>query len=147
MTLVDICYPDDQETIESVANMEALAAPALESNTFRQFHAEKRYLHASGRVVWCSVNASAIFDEEGNLACALTYFDDITRKKEVEHSLLSSEKRSNALFDLAPVGLAEVSMDGHFIRANPAMCEILGRSAGQLESMNVIEVSHPNDQR
>ena len=146
MALVDICHPDDEEwTIQSIANMEVLAAPALASKTFRQFDAEKRYIHADGRVVWCSVNASTVFDEDGNLAFVLTHFADITDKKEIEHALVSSETRSNAVFDLAPVGLAQVSLDGKFIRVNPAICEILGYSADQMESMNVAEISHPND--
>jgi PAS domain S-box-containing protein len=144
MTLVDICHPDDQEeAIQSIANMDALAAPGLTSKSFRQFHAEERYIHASGRVVWCSVNASAVFDEDGNLACILIHFADITDKKEMERALVSSETRSSAVFNLAPVGLAQVSMDGQFIRVNPATCAILGYSADQIESMTVAEVGHP----
>jgi PAS domain S-box-containing protein len=146
MTLVDICHPDDEEeAIHSIANMDALAAPGLTSKTVRQFHAERRYIHASGRVVWCLVNGSTVFDQDGNLACILIHFADITHKKEIEHSLASSEARSNAVFDLAPVGLAQISLDGKFIRVNPATCDILGYSADKMESMTVAEVSHPND--
>ena len=146
MTVVDICHPDDEEeAIHSIANMDALAAPGLTSKTVRQFHAERRYIHASGRVVWCLVNGSTVFDEDGNLACILIHFADITHKKEIEHSLASSETRANAIFELAPVGLAQVSLDGKFIRVNPATCDILGYSADQMVSMYLADVSHPND--
>jgi len=65
--------------------------------------------------------------------------------RSTEHSLVLSEKRSDAVFDLAPVGLAQVSMRGEFIRVNPAICDILGYSDDQIEPMTVADVSHPDD--
>jgi len=65
--------------------------------------------------------------------------------RSTERSLVLSEKRSNAVFDLAPVGLAQVSVDGKFIRVNPATCDMFGYSADQMASMTVADVSHPND--
>jgi two-component system sensor histidine kinase/response regulator len=62
-----------------------------------------------------------------------------------ERSLLSLEIRWNSVFDLAPVSLAEMSIDGNVIRVNPETCNMLGYSADQMASMNVADVSHPDD--
>ncbi|HEX3841304.1 MAG TPA: PAS domain S-box protein [Acidimicrobiales bacterium] len=146
MTPADICHPDDaEETRRDISKMSALAAPALSSRTFQQFSAERRYLHATGRLVWCSLSASAVFDAEGHLAFVVAHFVDVTDKKETERSLVLSEKRWKSMFDLAPVGLAELSTDGRFIRVNPAVCDILGYSAEELISMTPADISHPDD--
>jgi len=65
--------------------------------------------------------------------------------RSTERSLVSSEIRWKSVFDLAPVGLAEVSIDGNVIRVNPPTCDILGYSADQMTSMNVAGISHPDD--
>ena len=54
-------------------------------------------------------------------------------------------EREHTVFELAPVGLLEVSIGGKFIRVNPETCNILGYSADQMTSMNVADVSHPDD--
>jgi two-component system sensor histidine kinase/response regulator len=65
--------------------------------------------------------------------------------RSTERSLVSSEIRWKSVFDLAPVGVAEASINGNFIRVNPATCNMLGYSADQMTSMNVADVSHPDD--
>jgi len=146
LTPADICHPDDaEETRRDISKLSVMAAPALSSRTFQQFSAERRYIHATGRLVWCSLSASAVFDEVGHLAFIFAHFVDITDRKETERSLVSSEQRWKSIFDLAPVGLAELSTDGRFIRVNPAVCDILGYSAEELISMTTADISHPDD--
>jgi len=146
MTPADISHPDDADgTRQDLSELERLAAPGVASTTFQQFTTEKRFIHATGRVVWCAISASAVFDEDEHLAFVLTHFVDITEKKATERSLVELEKRSRAIFDLAPVGLAELSMDGHFLRVNPVACDIFGYSSDQLASMAPTDISHPDD--
>jgi PAS domain S-box-containing protein len=146
MTPADVSHPDDAEDTRSdLSELDRLAAPGVASRSFQQFSAEKRYVHASGRVVWCAVSASAVFDDDDTLAFVLTHFVDITDKKATERLLVESERRSRAIFDLAPVGLAELSTDGSFTRVNPAVCDIFGYSGDQLLSINPAELSHPDE--
>ncbi len=146
MTPADICLPEDADDVRhDLTELDRLAACGLASTSAQQFNTEKRYRHASGRVVWCAVSASAVFDEERSLAFVLTHFVDITDKKTAELSLVESEKRSRAIFDLAPVGLAELSLDGRFLRVNPAVCDIFGYSDDQLVTMTPAAISHPED--
>jgi len=41
--------------------------------------------------------------------------------------------------------MAEVGLDGRFLRVNPALCEMLGYGAEQLLTMTPVDVAHPDD--
>jgi len=65
--------------------------------------------------------------------------------KERERALTAAEQRWRAAFDQAPVGIAQVGMDGRFVRVNPALCEMVGYSAEELQATTPAEISHPDD--
>jgi PAS domain S-box-containing protein len=146
MTLADVCHPDDEELIGQppVDQVhQVVSEPPLAPS--EQFHAERRLIHADGHIVWCDVSGSAVLESDGRVAYFVTHFLDVTDQKEFERSLVRSEERWRIAFDLAPVGLAELSLDGHFIQVNPALSEILGYSARELRAMTAAEISHPDD--
>ncbi|MEY2461643.1 MAG: hypothetical protein QOG30_3473, partial [Acidimicrobiaceae bacterium] len=70
---------------------------------------------------------------------------DIGPLKARERALTTAEERWRAVFELAPVGMAEVATDGRYLRVNSAMCELLGYSEDQLQTMTPVDVSHPDD--
>ncbi|CAN5912641.1 hypothetical protein BH11GEM1_BH11GEM1_02150 [soil metagenome] len=53
--------------------------------------------------------------------------------------------RPDALFDLAPVGMARVALSGEFLAVNPRLCEILGWSATELRGKRGQEITHADD--
>jgi len=146
MTLADICHPDDDKLIGQLPVDQAdqrTVEPWLASS--EQFHAERRLINAQGKIVWCDVSGSAVLESDGRVAYFVTHFVDVTDQKEFERSLVRSEERWRIAFDLAPVGLAELSLDGRFKQVNPALSEILGYSPVQLRAMTPAEISHPED--
>lgn len=50
-----------------------------------------------------------------------------------------------AIFCNAPVGMAEISPDGIFLRVNPAICKMVGRSEQQLLGASVVEFTAAAD--
>ena len=66
-----------------------------------------------------------------------------------KHSALSlqrdAERRFEATFDQAPIGLAHVAPDGTWLRANPRLCEILGYPYEELVQTTFQEITHPDD--
>jgi PAS domain-containing protein len=52
----------------------------------------------------------------------------IRRRTHLEDSVREGESHFRALFDRAPVGIAQISPAGHCIRANSRLFEIMGRS-------------------
>ena len=49
------------------------------------------------------------------------------------------------LFDLAPIGICKLALDGRFLEANPAFDEILGYPPGSLVGRSMWELTHPDD--
>jgi PAS domain S-box-containing protein len=70
---------------------------------------------------------------------------DIRERLAVEEALRESEERFRQTFELAALGLAHVDLDGHFLRVNRSLCEILGFEESELIGLSVKELSHPED--
>ncbi|MCP4350922.1 MAG: SpoIIE family protein phosphatase [Desulfobacterales bacterium] len=51
---------------------------------------------------------------------------EIAERKRSEQALQESEKRFRGIFENAPVGIFQTTLDGKFIKANPAIAHILG---------------------
>ena len=49
------------------------------------------------------------------------------------------------VFEGAPIGMAIVAPDGRWLRVNPAMCAVLGRSEADLLAGAFQDVTHPDD--
>ena len=62
-----------------------------------------------------------------------------------EEALRDSEVQMSAIFSEAEVGLSQISLDGYFLRVNPTLCRILGRSAEQLLGFNFTDVTFSED--
>src|SRR6185436_18091140 len=73
-----------------------------------------------------------------------TISEDTGRKK-AKRALRESEERFRQTFELAASGIGHIDLEGRFIKANRALCRILGYSAEELAGRTVKEVSHPDD--
>ncbi len=60
--------------------------------------------------------------------------------------LRESETRFRDLFHLAPIGMAEVSLDGKFLEVNSSFCEFVGYSREELMIQAFHQITHPEDQ-
>jgi PAS domain S-box-containing protein len=49
------------------------------------------------------------------------------------------------LFEQSPVGIAVVSLDGVFLKANPKLQQILGYTSYELEKLTFMDITHPED--
>ena len=71
---------------------------------------------------------------------------DITDRMNAEAALRESEERFRAMFDVAPMGIAQADpATGRWVAVNPRMCLITGYSAEELLTMTVPELTHPED--
>lgn len=60
-------------------------------------------------------------------------------------SLHHSEIRFANMLENAPIGMAVVSLDGRFEKANRALCEIVGYEAHELRKRTFQEITYPDD--
>jgi len=56
-----------------------------------------------------------------------------------------AEAEFRAVFEHAAIGIAVVDMGGRPIRVNPALVEILGYAAEEMQAMTIEEFTHPDD--
>jgi PAS domain S-box-containing protein len=73
------------------------------------------------------------------------HFRDVTQERKDRHDLRESEQHFRATFDQAAVGIAHVSLDGRWMRANKKFCDILGYSADEILSEKFQNITHPDD--
>lgn len=50
-----------------------------------------------------------------------------------------------AIFDQAAVGMAMVGLDGAWLHFNASLCQLLGRTASELQSQTFQDITHPED--
>src|SRR5229473_5271356 len=82
-------------------------------------------------------------DKVVGLIAAIT---NITSLKRAETALRESEATFRVMFDASSVGKVEVEpKSGRFIRANAAMCKLVGYSEAELLARTVYDITHPDD--
>jgi PAS domain S-box-containing protein len=105
----------------------------------------RRLLARDGREMPVDESAAPIDDEQGHRLGAVVVLRDVTERLQHEERLRSSEQRFRSAFDHAPLGMALVSLDGHFILVNDALCRLLGSDAARLKERSQTELTHPDD--
>ncbi|WP_445173743.1 PAS domain S-box protein [Microcoleus sp.] len=66
-------------------------------------------------------------------------------RKQIEVALRNSEEQFRNAFENASIGMAIVSLDGHWVKVNPALCQIIGYSSEELLALNFQDLTHPDD--
>src|SRR4028118_2000374 len=66
-------------------------------------------------------------------------------RKQIEVALRNSEEQFRNAFENAPIGMAIVSLDGHWVKVNPALCQIVGYSSEELLGLTFQDITHPDD--
>jgi PAS domain S-box-containing protein len=73
------------------------------------------------------------------------YSEEITERKRAEQALAESESAFRASFHQAAVGMAQVGLDGRWLRVNQRLCDIVGYRPQELLALSFQEITHPED--
>lgn len=138
-SLADLSHPDDLNA--DLANVQLLL-----KGSAQHFHMEKRFLRKDGSLLWATLTCVFIYDQDGNPRYSLGFNEDITDRKLAEVALRESETRFRTIFELSPVGIGLVELDTYqYVRANPALCKMLGYTEAELLKLNLASLSPPED--
>jgi PAS domain S-box-containing protein len=106
----------------------------------------KRKRRGDGRTQYFAISGAPLRGEGGEQVLTLLVTKDVTAQYEAVKAREETENAFHAIFDHAALGMAEVdARTGRFLRANRALCEILGYSAAELSERTWGELTHPDD--
>lgn len=100
-------------------------------------------LRSNGEVFQIEASISQVKTGRGKLFSVI--LRDITERVEAEKKLMANEQQLRAIFEQAAVGIAATTLDGNWVRVNLGMTKITGYSQAELLSMNVNDITFPED--
>ncbi|MEX2591550.1 MAG: PAS domain S-box protein [Anditalea sp.] len=103
------------------------------------FEADLQILTGKGNKKWVKSVGCAEW-HDGQITRGYGILQDITEKKEKDLILQESERRFNAAFELAPIGIGLVSPEGQWVKANLALCRFFGYPEEELKKISLEEL-------
>ncbi|HSF75953.1 MAG TPA: PAS domain S-box protein, partial [Microcoleus sp.] len=105
-----------------------------------------------GQLIHISSTISPLKDTTGRIVGASVIKRDITdrkraenERKQIEIALRNSEEQFRHAFEDASIGMAIISLDGHWVNVNSALCQIIGYSPEELSGLTFQDITYPED--
>ncbi len=133
-----LIYPADQPKIEQFLG---------QLGEQERFDLEYRITRADGELRWVRDRSRVVYDLEGKPVRLDSVATDITEQKQLEEALRLSESRLRAIFQQAALGINQAALDGHFLQANQAYCDMLGYSEAELLQLRYQDIAHPDERQ
>jgi PAS domain S-box-containing protein len=134
--IMDFVHPESQPVV--IQRLGQLARTGRSAGPL-----EVRFVSRDGKVISAEVVSVPIsFDGQPAI---LGFMRDTSQRMEAERALRESEERFGNAFTYSPHGMGIVALDGHWLRANKSLCEMLGYSDDELQKLTLSAVTHPDD--
>jgi PAS domain S-box-containing protein len=140
MNVNDVTHPDDVPAVG-----EALAD--LLSGSATTYAVEKRYLTASGAVVWAASSASLVRNEDGSPLHVISQIEGITTRKEQRKVLFDERRRLHAAQTVGQVGSWEMDPVTRDVTWSDTLFRLYGLDPDAFDGRAATSVSriHPDD--
>jgi PAS domain S-box-containing protein/putative nucleotidyltransferase with HDIG domain len=101
---------------------------------------EQEIKRKDGTIVTVIINASAIYDENGNFIKSISIVRDSSERKNYEKMLVNASEEWRVTFDSMPYGVLLVDMDFNIQRANKYISNFCGISLKNMKGKNINEL-------
>ncbi|WCT14184.1 sensor histidine kinase [Mucilaginibacter jinjuensis] len=105
---------------------------------------EFRLRSARGVLKWVKMRIHANY-EDGECTIIYGTLEDITSQVNMIRALEEREEKFHQAFDYAPIGMALVAPDGHWIKVNNSLCSLLGYDEEEFLKHTFQDFTHPDD--
>ncbi len=116
---------------------------ALRGEHVREAEIIIRAVGQPARIVRC--NGEPVSAADGTPLGAVCVMHDVTRLKAAEDTARLEADRFADAFAAAAQGMALVSLEGRWLEANDALCEMFGYSRDELLAIDFQRLTHPDD--
>ncbi|MDN4165958.1 PAS domain S-box protein [Cytophagales bacterium LB-30] len=140
-TFQDITHPDDLQT--DLQLFKQLAQGEIES-----YQMEKRYFTKNGEIVWINLSGSKVNKPDGSPLYYIAQIENITKRKEAEHSLKEEKTRLENVIKATQVGTWEWNVQTGETIFNERWAEITGHTLAELAPISIKTweaLAHPDD--
>jgi PAS domain S-box-containing protein len=118
---------------------------ALHPESDGRYYSEYRVTsRADGVTRWIAATGQVEFVDGQALRLTGTV-QDVTDRKLAEIKVRESERQFRDTFENAAVGIAQVGLDGRWLRVNQRLCEIVGYTKAELLDTTFHAITHPDD--
>lgn len=94
---------------------------------------------------WMQVYVAGINkDSLGRVTSVIGSMSDVTKRKNTEISLRSSNEQFRSAFENSPIGHVIFGVDGQWWRVNDALCHSLGYTKDEIQSKTAAQLTHPD---
>jgi len=132
-----LVHPDDREQRQQ--HLDAHVAGETSG-----YGVEYRLCMDLSEPVWVR-EAGRLMREHGEPARVVGTLCDISVQKNRERRMRESQRRLVQTLRHAPIGIALVSPDGHWLTANQALCEMIGYTETELLALTFQDITHADD--
>jgi len=80
-----------------------------------------------------------------DLSYAIRSLVQARHREEAEKALVARELEYRAAFEQGSVGMAQISVEGNFLKVNHCLCDLFGYGFDELVGRHVNELTHPDD--
>jgi diguanylate cyclase (GGDEF)-like protein/PAS domain S-box-containing protein len=106
---------------------------------------EKRYVRPDGEVVWAETLGQTVKSADNTACYIVSHFLDKTAVKLAEQRHTQTSHLFETAFADAPIGMALFAPDGRWLKANRALCDLIGYTEAELLALTVQDITHPAD--
>ena len=92
-----------------------------------------------------SLSIFPLRDVDGAVVGASVIARDIRTSLQVTQKLHESEEHFRRVFEYAPFGVCDMTLDGHYTLVNPAFCSMVGYSEAELQTMTWMDLTPLDD--
>ena len=107
---------------------------------------EIRIQRKDGSVIWVEIGGAPVTDAEGAVVGSIGVHNEVTARRQAEHSLRESEARYRLMAENSTDMISRISFDGTILYASDASRRLLGYEPSELEGRTFYDFMHPPDQ-